>query len=153
MSLTDLPIPIMFLFFLLLFLLVGLYPAWKRTAVKFKGLLKKHEKEGGLSAGDFDTEMAVEQLPFAPLDDFEIMVLRCIAQNAGNGFTRKQIDAELFLGKSTVNKSLQTLMRRGLVYLAISPLFLLKFHLSDQGRVYAIEHEYIPRVHAGDVLF
>jgi len=35
-------------------------------------------------------------------------------------------------------------MRRGLVYVAISPLLRVRFYLSDQGRVYAFEHEFIP---------
>ena len=153
MPLSDLPMPIMFLFFLLLFLLVGIYPAWKRTAAKLRGLLKGQEQEGGLSAGDFETELAVEQPLSAPMDDFEIMVLRRLAQNGSKGLTRKQIDADLFLGKETVIKSLQALMRRGMIYLAISPLFSFRFYLSDQGYSYAIEHEFIPRVHEGNMSF
>lgn len=152
MPLSNLPMPVMFLFFLLLFLLVGLYPAWRRTSAKIKRLLKSRDKEQGLSAGGLEpeqTEMFVEQTLSSPLDDFEIMVIRRLSQEGDKGLSRKQIDAALFLGKETVNKSLQTLMRRGLVYLAISPLFIFRFYLSDQGLIYAIEHEFILPIHDG----
>jgi hypothetical protein len=149
----DLPLSVQVLFFLFLFLLVGIYPAWKRTAAKIRKLLKRAEKGEGGSLGEAEIESSIGQPLSSPLNDFEIMVLRRLAQTGDRGLTRKQLDGALFLGKKRVNKSLQTLIQRGLVYLAISPL--LRFHvfLSAPGRAYAIEQEFIPRIREGKVPF
>ena len=146
-SLSDLPLPIMFLLFLMIFLLVGLYPAWKRVASKIRMLLKSHDKDGMGDADSYESQHVVEfdnQELDSQINGFEIMVIRKLAQNESKGLTRKQIDAELFLGKETVNSALQSLMRRGFIYVAISPLLRIRFYLSDQGRIYAFKHEFIP---------
>ncbi len=151
MSEFDLPLSVQILFFLLLFLLVGIYPAWKRTAAKIKKILKRGEKGGGDSLGEVETERSIGQPLSSPLDDFEIMVLRRLAQAGDKGLTRKQLDGALFLGKKRVNTSLQTLMQRGLVSLAISPLLRFRFYLTASGRAYAIEQEFIPRIREGKI--
>ena len=147
MPLSDLPMSILFLLFLIIFLLVGMYPAWKRVSSKIRRLLKAHGKDGAGEEDSYDSQHVVEfdeQELDSQMSDFEIMVIRKLAQNDSKGLTRKQIDADLFLGKETVNSALQNLMRRGFVYVAISPLLRIRFYLSDQGRVYAFEHEFIP---------
>lgn len=150
MPLSDLPMSVLFLLFLLLFLLIGLYPAWRRTAVKIRRLFRGGGLGRGLEVDDFEADQEIlpdGQTSYAPMSDFEVMVLRRIAQDAGRGVTRKQIDADLFLGKETVMEALRALMRRGLVDIVVSPLFSIKFYLSEQGRRYAIENEFIANIH------
>lgn len=150
MPLSELPMSILFLLFLGLFVLVGLYPAWKRTATKLKRLMRERTGEGVFmdDMGSGEEEVFSGQAAFAALDDFEIMVLRRLAQNGDKGLTVRQLDADLFLGKETVTGALQGLMKKGLVFVAISPLFRFRFYLSEPGRAYAIEHEFIPELHA-----
>lgn len=138
--------------FLLLFMLVGIYPAWKRTSAKIREFIQKHAKPGGLSAGDLDagqSAMFVSQPLTSPLDDFEIMVLRRLAQNGAKGLTRKQIDADLFLGLETVKEALQSLLHRGLIHVAMTILLSVRFYLSEEGHAYALDHEFIPRIQDG----
>ena len=147
--LSDLPMSILFLFFLVIFLLVGLYPAWKRFSSKIRMALKGHGRDGREYVGSYinqQVEVSGVQESDSQLDDFEIMVIRKLAQSDSNGLTRKQVDADLFLGKETVNSAMQSLMRRGFVYVAISPLFRIRFYLTEQGRIYAFEHEFIPNL-------
>ena len=151
MSESDLPLSVQFLLFMLLFVLVGIYPAWKRTAAKIRKLLNRGEKGEDSTLVEVESNISIGQPLSSPLDDFEVMVFRRLAQHGDKGLTLKQIDVALFLGKKTVNKSLQTLMQRGLVYLAISPLLRFRFYLSDSGRAYAIEQEFIPRIREGKI--
>ena len=152
MPLSELPMPVMFMVFLLLFMLVGIYPAWKRTAAKIREFIKNHAKAGGLSAGDLDagqSDRLVSQPLTSPLNDFEIMVLRRLAQDGAKGLTRKQIDADLFLGLETVKEALQSLLRRGLIHVAMTILLSVRFYLTEEGHAYALDHEFIPRIQDG----
>jgi len=147
--LSDLPLSVMFLFFLLLFLLIDLYPGGKKSTAKIRKLFERHDKQ---EEPDTDIMERDQTAPFADqqaklqLNDFESIVLRRLAQNCGKGFSRKQINADLHLESSIFNETLESLLRKGLVRMALTSLFGIRCYLSEKGRDYLIEQGFIPRI-------
>jgi predicted transcriptional regulator len=80
------------------------------------------------------------------MNDFENIVLRRLAQAGGKALTRKQLSASLLFDKANLNKSLQSLNRRGLVHVKVSRLLGLRFALSETGRRYALEQGYLVQI-------
>ncbi len=147
MLLSDLPLSFLFLFFLLIFVLIGLYPAWQRTAAKIRKHLQASGKPQEPLPEPFKSEQTAifsgQQTTLA-LNDFEIFVLKRLAQNGGKALSRKQINADLHLEPAILSTTLESLRRRRLIQIAMTPLLGIRFYLSENGRDYAIEQGFIP---------
>ena len=81
------------------------------------------------------------------MNDFEIIVIRRIAQAGGKTLSRKQLNAPLLLGTAVLHKTLKSLHRRELIHVRISTLLGQRFTLSETGRRYAIEQGYVINIH------
>ncbi len=149
MPLSDLPMSVLFVIFLLGFLLLGIYPAWKRTAEKARRLLEKHSGSLEPLTELFDPAPPTEK-PLKPLrqeiDDFENLLLWRLSQPPIKGLSRKQLRESLHLESSALRAALESLSRKGLVHIRISPLFGFRFSLSETGYAYAVEQGYITQL-------
>lgn len=149
MPLSDLPQPILFIIFLALFVLSGLYPAWKKLAAIIRKTLKQIEQPEKTATNIYAEAPSTAHKPPADLqlNDFELFILNRLAQSYGKSLTRKQINAGLHLEPQIVKTSLKSLLNKGLIYLQISSLFSLRYSLSETGHQYALEQGLITRLH------
>ncbi len=145
MPLDDLPQAIQFIIFLALFVLLGIYPAWKKTARLIRDALRK-AKTAEDTAPTTPSEPDEQQL-HAQLNDFEIFILRRLAGESQKALSRRKINAELHLELPMLKAALKSLQHRGLIRVSVGNLRGLRFSLSSSGRSYAIEKGFIPRIH------
>ncbi len=149
MPLSDLPQHILFSIFLLLFVLIGVYPAWKKTAAMLRKVLQKASPAEASDNVQVSTDMAdfhAEPYQNSHLNDFEIFVLRRLAQESRKALSRRQINADLHLEAPMLKAALQSLLKRGLISMSLGYLSGLRFYLSASGRNYAIEQGFIPSI-------
>jgi len=148
-SLTDLPMPILFAIFLLLFVLLGIYPAWKRTATRIRRFLSEQQNQLGLGLPDPGSKEppAATVADSRDLNDFEVFILRQLAWSGGKGLSRRQLVEQLHFEPALVKQTLASLLDRGLVGIGLPTLFGLRFTLSTAGHAYAVERGYILRAH------
>jgi uncharacterized membrane protein len=147
---SELPLSVLVILFLAVFVLVGIYPALERAATKLRKLVHitaQSKKPVAALLDDLHAELFAQQPTTGPLNDFEIFVLRRLAQARGKALTRKQVNSTLLFSKKTIHKTLRSLNRRGLVHVKMSLLLQQRFALSEAGRRYAIEQGYIVHVH------
>ncbi|TYO99034.1 hypothetical protein EDC39_104158 [Geothermobacter ehrlichii] len=147
MPLFDLPMSILFLLFLWLFILIGFYPAWKRAAAKFRRLREARGKrqKGGPGVAAMPAEDSAAR-PSRQLDDFEIIILRRLAQGDGKGLSRRRLIAELHLEPPVVSQALRTLQMRELVVEVRVLPFGTHFMLSRKGHEFAVAQGFIPSI-------
>ncbi len=146
MPFSELPLSVLFLFFLLLFSLIGLYPAWQRMADRIRQWLKPRDtaqQNAGLSLKR-PASIAAKGDVARHLDSYEVMILRRLARAGAKGLSRKQLEAELYLGAGNVKRALQSLHDRGLIGVRVTQLFGLRFSLSEKGLAYAVGQDFIP---------
>jgi DNA-binding MarR family transcriptional regulator len=148
--LSDLPESIQFIAFLLIFVLIGVYPAWKKTAAMIRKALQKaakQEQADTIQMADDLFEPSIDQHLDAQLNDFEIFIIRRLAQNSKKGLSRRKINAALHLEPATLKTALNSLLRRGLIHMSVSYFFGIRYHLSATGHDYAIDQGFIPSLH------
>lgn len=146
MPLSDMPMRLLVILFLALFVLIGINPAIQKAAVSLRKLLRSAAQRKeliGTRLDDVHTEVFAESRSSRQLNDFEIIVIRRLAQAGGKALSRKQLNAPLLLGTAVLQKTLKSLHRRELIHVSISTLLGPKFSLSETGRRYAIEQGYI----------
>jgi hypothetical protein len=142
--------PVLVALFLAVFVLIGINPALQRAAVRLRKLLRsaaQRKELVGTRLEDVHAEIFAEQRPSRQLNDFEIIVIRRLAQAGGKALSRKQLNAPLLLGPVILHKTLKSLHRRRLIHVRISSLLGQRFTLSEEGRRYALEQGYIINVH------
>jgi len=152
MPIADLPMALMFLIFLLLFVVIGIYPAFQRAGRRLRRFIREHEKLvwsqvevlSSAQPTSFETPHQV-----VSLNDFEIFILRRLAQAGGKGLTRRQINADLHFDPVIVKSALAALIERGLVQVALPLPLRLRYGLSPEGREFAIDQGYLPRLRVG----
>ncbi len=149
MPLSELPLPVLVLIFLSVFVLIGLYPAWQRLAAKIRKYLERIGGSEGPFGGGLEgrQEASPAQQTTSQLNDFEMLVLWRLSQNGNKGLSRKQINANLHLESANLHAALESLAHRGMVRVAITSLFGIRFYLSEKGRSYSIELGFIPKIH------
>jgi hypothetical protein len=150
MPLSDMPMRLLVILFLAVFVLIGINPAIKKAAVALRKLLHSAAQRKeliGTRREDVHAEMFAESRSSRQLNDFEIIVIRRLAQAGGKPLSRKQLNAPLLLGTTVLHKTLKSLHRRELVHVSISTLLGQRFTLSEAGRRYAIEQGYIINMH------
>jgi hypothetical protein len=150
MALSDIPTRLLVILFLTVFILIGINPALQKIAVKLRKLLHSATQRKGLVGTrleDVHAEIFAEHRPSRQMNDFEIIVIRRLAQAGGKALSRKQLNAPLLLGKAILHKTLKSLNRRELIHVKISTLLGQRFFLSETGRRYAIEQGYIIDIH------
>jgi hypothetical protein len=146
MPLSDIPLDAQVILFLTVFVLIGIYPFIKKSMVQLRKLLDaadNPQKMFGSQIRDVHQDVMTKQLTSGPLNDFEIIVLRRIAQGGGKAMSRKQINESLLFGDAVLNRTLLSLYRRGYLNLRISKFMGKRFILSESGRRYAMEQGYI----------
>ena len=143
MPLTDLPMSSLFLLFLLIFLVLGNYPAWKKGAVKLRQFLENRKPSKKLDPKLFKTvsrqRSSEPQASGRQLNSYETLVFRRLAQTEPKGLSRRQLSADLHLGGANIKEALSSLGRRGLIMVSVTPLLSIRFSLSEKGRKYAHE--------------
>ena len=150
MPFSDLPLDVLVALFLAVFILIGIFPALKRTAKRIRKLVHSaaQSKELVVTAfRDVHAEIFTDQPDSRQLNDFEIIVIRRLSQAGGKDLSRKQVNEHLLLGKAILHKTLKSLHRRGLIHVKLSTLLGQRFTLSEAGRRYAIEQGYIINIH------
>lgn len=152
MRLTEIPLSVLFVVFLLVFSLVGLYPAWKGVATKMRRFISSRDKSERLVAGRLKG-VAMSRFdgrkPTSPLNSYEVLVFRRLVQGDDRGLSRKQLRADLHLGDANVKQSLQSLQTRGLISIAPPHLLSIRFSLSEKGHAYAVEQDLMPHILQG----
>ena len=146
MPLSDIPLDAQVILFLFIFVLIGIYPFIKKSMAQLRKLMDAADKPQKMFSSlikDVHQEVFAEQLTSGPLNDFEIIVLRRIAQAGGKSMSRKQINEALLFGDAVLTRTLQSLYRRGYLNLRISKFMGKRFILSESGRRYAMEQGYI----------
>ncbi len=137
---ADLSTAILFILFLMLFVAIGIFPAWKRTARRLRDLLARRAQPGPPAAG-------AEEGESLRLDDFDIFVLRRLAQAGGQGLSRRQLQAALHFEPLLLGKTLASLQERGLVEVVMPLGFGSRLCLSARGRAFAAREGYLPSIH------
>lgn len=146
MPLSDMPMRLLVILFLAVFVLIGINPAIQKAAVSLRKLLRSAAQRKeliGTRLDDVHAEVFAESRSSRQLNDFEIIVIRRLAQAGGKALSRKQLNAPLLLGTAVLQKTLKSLHRRELIHVRISTLLGPKITLSETGRRYAIEQGYI----------
>lgn len=149
MPLSDIPLSVLVALFLVVFVLIGIHPAIKRAMAKIRKMLDEAAKSGDPFASLFEdahTEIFSDYPTGEPLNDFEIIVLRRIAQTGGKALSRKQVNEPLLFDDAVLIRTLKSLNRRGMISVRISSLLGQRFVLNEAGRRYAIEQGYIVQV-------
>ena len=150
MPLSDIPLSVQVVLFLTVFVLIGIHPAIKRGMAKVRKLLDQATKTGKPFTpllDDAHTEIFSAYPTSEQLNDFEIMVLRRIAQAGGRALSRKQVNEPLLFGDAVLLKTLKSLHRRRMISVRISRFLGQRFVLNEAGRRYAQEQGYIVQVH------
>lgn len=150
MPLSDLPQSILFIIFLLLFVLIGVYPTWKKTAALLRNALRKAETQTDSDILQVTSDQAsshTDQHDAAQLNDFEIFILRRLAQDNDKALSRRQINAELHLEPQMLRPALTSLLQRGLIRLSIGFIGGIRYYLTAAGYNYAIDQGFITSVH------
>ena len=146
MPLSDFPLSAQVVLFLVIFVLIGIYPFVKRSMARLRKLMEAGDKPQHKFAAqtrNLHQELFTEQLTSGPLNDFEIIVLRRIAQAGGKSMSRRQIQEALLFGDAVLSRTLKSLYRRGYLNLRVSRFLGMRFTLSESGRRYAREQGYI----------
>jgi hypothetical protein len=147
--LSDIPLSSLVVIFLAIFILIGIYPAFKRNALKIRKLLEDKTRSGEPFASMRDNahaEIFTDYPSSEPMNDFEIIVLRRIAMARGKALSRKQINEPLLFGDAVLGRTLRSLYRRRMISLRISKFIGQRFVLSEAGRRYALEQGYIVQI-------
>jgi hypothetical protein len=148
--LSDILLSALIALFMSIFGLIGIHPAIKRAAAKIRQLLDEAAKSGESFVSLLEgahTESFSDYPTSEPLNDFEIIVLRRIAQAGGKTLSRKQVNEPLLFGDAVLTKTLKSLNRRRMISVRISSLLGQRFVLNEAGRRYALEQDYIVQVH------
>ena len=147
---TGLPQYILFLFFLVLFVVTGIYPAWKRLAERIRIILGEAAEETGAGRPTQKKAPAdgLISVPDEPLSDFELFILNHLAQQDKHKLTRKQLNANLHLEPEPLKTGLKSLARKGFISLEISSFFQPRYALTDKGYRYAVEQGFITPLQA-----
>ena len=142
MSLADLSQSIPFLIFLVLFVLLGIYPVWQRIATIVRKILADSNNpeaiDSDISAGEPAGSFA-EQQPTHQLDTLESIVFQQLVMNDGKSLSRKQLNAGLHLEPARLKTALDSLLHRGLLKVTMTALPIVRFRLTERGRNYARE--------------
>jgi uncharacterized protein YneF (UPF0154 family) len=143
---------VLIILFLTAFVLVGIYPAMKRTVAEMRKQLRsaaQSKEPMGALLKNLHAELFAKPPVDGQLNDFEIIVLRRLAQARGRALSRKQVNAPLLFGEETLHKTLRSLNHRGLVQMKLTPLLGQRFALSEAGRRYALEQGYLIQTRKG----
>ena len=146
MPLSDIPLSVQVILFLTVFVLIGIYPFIKKSMAQLRKLMDAGDKPQKMFSSlikDAHQDAFPEHLTSGPLNDFEIIVLRRLAQAGGKAMSRKQINESLLFGDAVLTRTLKSLYRRGYLKLRISKFMGQRFILSESGRRYAVEQGYI----------
>jgi len=147
--LSDIPLSELVILFLTVFVLIGIHPAIKRGMAKVRKLLDQTVKTGQPFAPPLEavhTEIFSAYPNSESLNDFEIIVLRRIAQAGGKALSRKQVNEPLLFGDAVLGRTLKSLNQRRMVSVRISRLLGQRFVLNEAGRRFALEQGYIVQV-------
>lgn len=134
MPADDPSLTIAFVLFLVAFVLIGIYPAWQRTAWKLRNYMNP-----------LDNSAANEQA-LASLDEVEFLLLQRLARFPGKNPSAKHLAMELHLNSALVEQTLDALGSKGLVRFYRPYLASKRYKLSAKGRVYAIEQGFISNI-------
>jgi hypothetical protein len=149
MPLSDIPLSSWVAIFLAIFVLIGIQPAIKRTAIKLRKLLEdkaRSSKPSVPALDDAHAEIFTDFPSSEPMNDFEIIVLRRIALARGKALSRKQVNEPLLFGDAVLGRTLKSLFRRRMISMRISKFLGQRFFLSEAGRRYALEQGYIVQI-------
>lgn len=131
MSGDEPSLTIAFILFLVAFVLIGIYPAWQRTAWKIRNYLNPIDDSAG------------SQKSVATLDEVEFLLLQRLARSHGKSPSAKRLASELHLNLTLVEQALDSLGSKGLVRFFRPYLSGKRYTLSTRGRSYSAEQGFI----------
>ena len=150
MPLSDIPMRLLVALFLTVFVLIGINPALQKIAVRLRKLIHSAAQRKDPAATRLENvhaEIFADQHSSHQLNDFEIIVIRRLAQAGGKALSRKQVNEPLLLSPGILHQTLRSLNRRSLIRVKVSKLLGQRFALTEAGRQYAFEQGYIIEVH------
>lgn len=152
MELPELPMNLLFLLFLVLFVAMGILPAWKRFVGGFRQAMEKWTSAGsGPRVPDAAAPPpAAARHAGLEWNDYEYFVFRRIALAGDKGLTRRQLRDQLHLDPQNIERALAALQRQGLVRPAMPRGFAPRYALDEKGRAIAVEEGYQPRLRSGE---
>lgn len=141
--------PLIFTLFLLLFMLIGIYPSVKKGLVKAKRFLQSHQATHRILA-DIP---AIDQDEHSPwyddspqLDEYEVFALRVIAGGGRSGVTLKALVDHLQIAPGHLEAVLKRLVTKGMIFPLETVIAGTYFVLTREGRAYAIQQGFLPPV-------
>lgn len=146
MPLSDIPLSVLVTLFLSIFVLIGIYPLLQKSMARLRKLIDastQSDKMFSSSLQDVHDGVFTDYPGSQALNDFEIIVLRRIAQAGGKALSRKQVNEPLLFGHAILSKTLKSLYRRGYLDVRVSKFLGQRFVLSESGQRYALEQGYI----------
>jgi hypothetical protein len=147
---ADILIGTMFVVFLMIFVLIGIYPAVKKTLDRIRAYYKARgtweEFERVNATGSSMHELAT-QWETPQLAEYEELVLRSLAMSRMNVRTALWIADALQIESETVDITLASLSSKHLVWSFETHLFGRFFMLTKSGRDYATAHGLFPFPH------
>lgn len=157
MTLINFPMRIMFLFFLVTFLLIGLFPVIQKFTFKLRQALEtRADKKSSSGKSATQSTLALESAQrqgAQQLNDFDVFILWQLAQSGRKGLTDRQIENQLHLDSTTSKKSLRLLRRKGLIHSPKRFLRKKRYKLSTTGYEFALAKGFTPRIHQPDEQF
>lgn len=136
----ELPLKDMFVIYLVLFVMIGLIPLLEKIIAKFQHYFSVHGKEDAsghvLRQKSLDLNY-VEPAAEIELYDFEVIILRLIAQAGWKGLTLTAIADSLHLEPPFVKKTLMALHSGSLITFLDLPIIGRTYCLSKKGREYS----------------
>lgn len=149
MRLSDIPLSVLVALFLAVFVLIGIHPTVQRIMTKLSKFLQTAARSVDSFTSSLENphaEIFSDHPTGRQLNDFEVIVLRRIAQADGKALSWKQVNEPLLFGHAILDKTLKSLHRRGLIGVSVSPLLRPRFVLSESGRQYALGQGYIVHI-------
>jgi hypothetical protein len=146
---SDLPLSTLFLFFLMLFLLIGNSPALHRWLDRITGMARR---EGG-SETEKEPEEEAEEAPMGMNDrmkGFEAIIFQQLALAGEKGLSPASLAGALHFDRPAVEEALAALETQGMIQRG--GLLGRRFHLSPKGRERAVQEGIIPQTRTGDIL-
>ncbi len=146
-------IPFWVQLFLLGFVLLGIAPFFQKVFSRideFLQALKKMGKPDSPASGptEHGAETAADPFSdFGHLNEYEYIVFRRLATAGKKGLSLRAIAEGLHMGKSRVEKRLQSLADKGLIDSVGRMLFFKRYYLTPRGHDYALEQGFIVRLH------
>ena len=143
----EIPLQIMFVFFLAIFVLLGLLPAIRRTTTKWRQLMvdqKTRQQIMPTTSQQVLTKVHEVEQERLRLNDYEQLILRSVGRSGGRLVRLSKVVREMQFDKDVIRQAMTSLYRKGMIRILPTFLFGTLLSLTGKGRKYAVAHGLMP---------